>query len=201
MLNIYIIRHGQDEDNAQKILNGRRDKPLTKKGFKQAQKTRDKIIKSKIKFDKIYSSPLKRAHQTAKIISSKNNFPSPIILENLTERDFGSMSGKPVSKIIDICFPKIIKTEKVVYFLKAKNSETFPQLIKRGASVISQIRKENKDGNILLVTHGDIGKMIYASFYGLKWKEVLKKFYFNNTDLILLSKSASQKNQKVIKKI
>ena len=46
MLNIYLTRHGQDEDNAKSILNGRRNMPLTDKGIKQAkevaQKTQEK---------------------------------------------------------------------------------------------------------------------------------------------------------------
>jgi len=37
MLKIYLIRHGQDHDNAQKILNGRRDTLLTAKGVQQAK--------------------------------------------------------------------------------------------------------------------------------------------------------------------
>ena len=60
MLNIYMARHGQDEDNVLGILNGRRDKSLTKEGIKQAEKLASKISKAGMSFDKIYSSPLKR---------------------------------------------------------------------------------------------------------------------------------------------
>lgn len=34
MLNIFIVRHGQDEDNAKRLLNGHRDRPLTDLGVK-----------------------------------------------------------------------------------------------------------------------------------------------------------------------
>ena len=68
MLKIYLVRHGQDEDNLKGILNGRRDKPLTDKGIKQAKELSLKIKESDIEFDKIYSSPLKRA-----LKNSRNN--------------------------------------------------------------------------------------------------------------------------------
>lgn len=43
MLNIYIVRHGQDEDNQNGILNGHRDMPLTELGKTQAQQLAQKI--------------------------------------------------------------------------------------------------------------------------------------------------------------
>lgn len=43
MAKIYLVRHGQDEDNAAGRLNGRRDMPLTLKGVEQAKKSRRDI--------------------------------------------------------------------------------------------------------------------------------------------------------------
>ena len=43
MLNLYLARHGQDEDNAKGILNGRRDNPLTKLGVNQAKKLAENL--------------------------------------------------------------------------------------------------------------------------------------------------------------
>jgi broad specificity phosphatase PhoE len=187
MLNIYIARHGQDEDNFKGILNGRRDKPLTKEGIKQAEFLGKKLAKLKIKFDKIYSSPLKRAFKTAKIISVNIDGPVPVIMEDLIERDFGIMSGKHHRDIIKLCSPKILQSEGVTYFLEPEGAETFPKLLVRGKKIVKMLKKENDSGNILIVTHGDIGKMIYAAFYNLDWQETLKEFYFGNADVLLLS--------------
>ena len=49
------------------------------------------------------------------------------------------------------------------------------------------LKKKHKDGNILLVTHGDFGKMLYCAYYNLDWKEVLKMFHFGNSDLLFMS--------------
>ena len=55
MLNIYLARHGQDVDNANGILNGRRDMPLTEVGIAQAKALAENIKSLGISFDVIYS--------------------------------------------------------------------------------------------------------------------------------------------------
>lgn len=62
MTEIFIARHGQNEDNASGILNGHRDLPLTGLGRKQAKELGEGIKAAGLQFDAVYSSPLSRAH-------------------------------------------------------------------------------------------------------------------------------------------
>jgi len=190
MLNIYLARHGQDKDNANGVLNGRRDKPLTKLGIKQAEETAAKIKELEIEFNAIYSSPLQRAYQTAKIIADSLDQSRPKKIKELIERDFGIMTGKPHTKIKEICSPNILETEKVTYFLSPDGAETFPELVKRAESLLKKLKRKHENGNILLVSHGDFGKMIYCAYYDLDWKEVLKMFHFGNSELLLMSSNS-----------
>ena len=191
MLKIYLVRHGQNTDNIKGILNGHRDEPLTDKGVEQARDVADKIKESKIHFDSILSSPLQRAFETAKIISMENNFAMPIKEPLLIERDFGIMTGRKISEIEEMCTPDIIKAEVITYFLNPEGAETFPDLMNRGRVLLNKIKLEYTSGNILLVTHGDIGIMIYAEYYKLDWKQVLTQFHFGNCDLLILSEDSS----------
>lgn len=61
MLKIYLARHGQNEDNANGILNGHRDMPLTETGIAQANEVAEKIKNTGLSFDVVLSSPLNRA--------------------------------------------------------------------------------------------------------------------------------------------
>lgn len=187
MLKIFLIRHGQDQDNANGILNGHRDQPLTEIGLSQAHEIAKKIKAIGIKFDKTYSSPLKRAIQTASIVTDTLNMPKPNILPELIERDFGIMTGEQQSKITALCSPNILQTGTITYFLSPDGAETFPQLLERANKLLIKIQEKHSDGNILLVTHGDFGKMIYAAYYKLDWLDVLKMFHFGNSDLLELS--------------
>ncbi len=188
MLKLYLARHGQNEDNAEGVLNGHRDRPLTEKGMEQAHEVADKIKESGIHFSHILTSPLIRAHTTADIIAKKVNFDGKVEVEPLLiERDFGVMTGVEQKRIEELCAPDILKTATVTYFLSPKNAETFPDLLKRAKKLFSTLKERFQDGDILLVSHGDFGKMLYAAFYDLPWESVLKDFHFGNSELLLMS--------------
>ena len=187
MLKIYITRHGQDEDNAKNILNGRRDTPLTDTGREQALELGLKIKEFGLVFEAIYSSPLIRAFETAEIISKTISGPIPQKEDLLIERDFGIMTGKTKADIIPLCAPDIFSTENITYFLSPKDGETFPEMMDRAGLLLEKLNKAHASGNILLVCHGDTGKIIYSKYYNLDWKTGLSQFHLGNGDLVLLS--------------
>lgn len=199
MLTIYILRHGQDLDNARGILNGRRNEPLSYVGLSQARQLAKKVRERGLRFDAVYSSPLQRAFQTAEAIIDALGLPKPVLHDGLIERDFGIMTGRPANDIERICAPDIIKTDTVTYFLSPEGAETFPQLVERAQRVLVWIVKSHADGNILLVTHGDFGKMVYAAYYGIEWQNVLMMFHFGNTELLKLSKDSPADESHVFK--
>ena len=110
------------------------------------------------------------------------------------------MTGKSIADIPRLCFPDILithTTPSVTYMLKPKGAETFPQLVKRTHQLLTSLKKKHKNGNILLVTHGDFGKMIYAAYHQLPWKDVLLQFHFGNSDLLLLSPDTKPNQSRV----
>ncbi len=199
MLQIYIARHGQNIDNGKGILNGHRDEALTTKGIEQAHEIANKIKESGITFDYVYSSPLQRAFETAKIISEVSDAPPPQKEDLLIERDFGIMTGKKLADIESLCAPDILKTDTITYFLNPEGAETFPDLMNRARVLLDKINNLHKTGNILFVCHGDFGKMIYAEYYHLDWKTVLTQFHFGNCDLLLLSEDSPAEDAHVFK--
>jgi len=199
MLHIYLARHGQDQDNSNSILNGHRDTPLTEKGVEQAREIARKINEAGITFDKVYTSPLQRAIKTAEIIAKTVHAPYPEILQDLIERDFGIMTGKLYSQIGELCSPTILKTEAVTYFLAPEGAETFPEALERANRLLTFIKEKHKDGNILLVSHGDTGKMLYCAYYKLDWEEILKMFHFDNAEVLLLSPTSKAEDVHVFR--
>jgi len=184
MTKIFLVRHGQDTDNAAEILNGRRDTELTELGREQARQVAEKLKDNGVQV--IYTSPLKRAYETAQIIAATLCVDEVIADSRLTERDFGVLTGKPVAEISKYA-KKILPTEGVNYFLEVEGAESFPILYERGRKIIEEIRKRHPNKNALLVTHGDIGKMIRAAYHGWTWERGLKTPYFGNTGVLELS--------------
>ena len=179
-----VTRHGQDEDNVRGILNGHRNLPLTDLGRQQAQQLARRIRDRELVFDVVYASPLDRALETAAIVATELGLAEPIAHDDLIERNFGIMTGRPAADVEEMCAPDIIKTENVTYFLRPDGAETFPDLLARGQRVLDSMACRHPDQTVLLVCHGDIGKMIYAAATNTPWRRVLTDSYFGNTDII-----------------
>ena len=88
---IYIIRHGQTDQNVAHRIQGQRDFPLNATGVAQAEAARDELTARGIVFDKVYSSPLGRAAKTAEIVSGGK--VKPVFDDRLKEMDFGRFEG------------------------------------------------------------------------------------------------------------
>ena len=155
-MNIYVLRHGQTDYNEQGKFQGQIDIPINQKGVEQVKKEAKEL--SNIKFDLIFSSPLKRAIQTAKIVTN-----SQIILDNrIIERSFGKLEGK-------------YSIEDYESRVKEFQIETLNDLQKRVYSFLDDlIHKYKNVNNILIVTHACIVQMIEKYFLNANTNETLK---------------------------
>ena len=95
---IYIVRHGQTDYNINGRYGGRLDIPLNDKVIEEAYELKEKL--KDIDFDIVYSSPLKRAVQTANIITDKEL----ILDDRIIERNNGLLEGKLKSEVEQVDF-------------------------------------------------------------------------------------------------
>ncbi len=187
MSKIYIARHGQNEDNANFILNGHRDLPLTELGRRQARELATGIQKAGLTFDKVYSSPLCRAFETAEIVCKELGLLPPQKEPDLIERHFGVMTGRSIHDIEKLVPPAhILKTETVTYFIEAPEAEDYPTAVARAQRFLDQMNDVHPQGSVLCVAHSDIGKLLYGGYYGISWRDMLSRFHFGNCELLVL---------------
>lgn len=183
-MNIFIARHGQDEDNATGTLNGHRDKPLTELGRQQARTAGQKLKDNEISV--IYSSPSKRTLETARIIAKEIGLEGIIIEPDLKERDYGGLTGKPVADIPKYA-TKTLQTDGVLYFLDAPGAESFGENLLRAKRILKKVKDKHPNDNVLLVTHGDMGKMIRAAYHNWSIEQGLKTPFFDNSEVLELA--------------
>lgn len=79
MKKLYLLRHAKASWNDDNVED--KDRIISYLGINEAKKVAAEIINKNIKFDKILSSPAKRAYQTAEIIKNKTGFSGEIIFE------------------------------------------------------------------------------------------------------------------------
>lgn len=91
---LYVTRHGETTWNAQGLVCGRADVPLTEKGQMQAQKLAEKVVDLPVPITKIIHSPLQRARDTAQAVADRLSLPLTVD-ERLVEMDFGDYDGLP----------------------------------------------------------------------------------------------------------
>ena len=147
---IYIVRHGQTDWNLEGRTQGHSDIPLNQTGINQANIIKEKL--KNIKFDKVFSSPLKRAYETANIITNGEITKD----DRLVERFGGKLEGK-LSKEN----PKDIR-----YNDPNENRYGIENILdfrKRIFDFFDEITTKYSDENILVVTHA--GVSIYAKVY------------------------------------
>ncbi len=140
---IYIIRHGQTELNNKKALQGRSDHPLNDTGIAQAQEAAAML--QDVKFDVVYSSPLIRAVQTAKILAPELE---PIIDERLIEMDYGPYEGMDLQNLA----PEVITFfSDFIHNPAPDGMEQLSSVVERAGLFIKEHGRT--DGNILISTH------------------------------------------------
>ena len=94
---LLLIRHGQTEHNAKGFVSGRNDIPINETGHQQAKIMAERV-KAEFPVDVIYSSPLKRAIQTAQYLSDA--FMLPVIPDqNLIEYGFGEIANTRIKNL------------------------------------------------------------------------------------------------------
>ena len=144
---IYIVRHGQTDFNVNGIYGGRKDISLNEEGIKQAYELREKL--KDVKFDFVFSSPLKRSLETASIICNNEIIKD----DRIIERSNGDLEGKLKAEINDI--PDFNNPNEKRY-----NIENIVDFRNRIYNFLNDITQIYKGKNILVVTHAGVG--IYA---------------------------------------
>ena len=144
---IYIVRHGQTEQNLKKKLQGRSNHPLTDLGREQASAVGDAFRDAGIVFDKVYTSPLDRAIETAKLVAGD----VPIECEDaLIEMDYGPYEGTDLHDLP----PEVEEFFRDFAHNPApEGMEQLPDVVARAGEFLERLKAEAVDRHILLSTH------------------------------------------------
>ena len=154
-MRLYIIRHGETEWNVLKRFQGRSDIPLNDEGRRLARITAEAL--REVPFSRIYTSPLKRAYETAMIIKADRDIP--VIEESrIIEIGFGEYEGLCCGKehynIPDPDFMNFF--EKPEAYKPPRGAEGIDELKARTADFLQEIvyNKDMENDTVLVSTHG-----------------------------------------------
>lgn len=148
-LHLLFIRHGETQDNIDRVLQGHRDTDLTEKGHKEAKVLAQKLQGQQI--DVIYHSPLKRMIQTIQpIIDGRPDLPKHADAD-LKGQLLGELEGGSYDSI-DMGNPRSADGRPGV--------ELFDDFVKRLKRVFARIigaeapKVDGEDRVVVIATHG-----------------------------------------------
>lgn len=142
---IYIIRHGQTALNNKKALQGRSDHPLNEVGLQQAADAGKALAEQGVVFDRVYTSPLVRAIQTAELVAPG---VEPVVDERLIEMDYGPYEGADLSDPP----PEVVEFfSDFVHNPAPDGMEQLSSVVERVGAFLKDIR--GVEGNVLISTH------------------------------------------------
>jgi broad specificity phosphatase PhoE len=145
---ILLARHGETDWNRDGIWQGWADPPLNDVGRAQARMLAEQLRDTP--FDAVYSSDLRRAHETAELVAAPHGVPV-ISDPGLREIDIGSWSGL-TRPDIDERFPDGVRPD----------GETREQHVERVLEAVERIARTNPERRILLVTHGGTMRALHG---------------------------------------
>ncbi|MGE8203011.1 histidine phosphatase family protein [Heyndrickxia sp. NPDC080065] len=188
MLTLYITRHGETEWNIQNRMQGWGDSELTENGIGNAVSLGGRL--KEVKFKAIYSSPSKRTRVTAELIRGIKNIPI-VYDEKLKEINMGEWEGKTKSYIIDHYPNEYHLFWNAPHLYHSDNGENFIDLQIRVLKAIDTIKEQNTSGNILIVTHSVVIKMILALFKNTPLEKLWDPPFIHDTSLTVIEMSGN----------
>lgn len=154
-MKIYVLRHGETNENTKGIMQGNMETLLNATGRQQAMMQREKVKNAKI--DLVITSPKLRAKETAALAA-----PGIPMIEDarLLSRDHGEFEGMSRDQVNLEDYWNIKKN------IQYERAESVGEIFNRVSSLLNDISMNYSDKNVLLVTHSGLTRVFYYFFNG-----------------------------------
>ena len=181
--NIFLIRHGLTNENTKGIILGESPFELNSIGATQALNCAKEF--GSIPIRTIFSSPIVRADQTAKIFSKELGVPVEIS-EELTEVGCGDWVGKPFEAMHHTSiWPKHVENP---FESHLPGWEKLTDCYRRSTSFLQKILENCEQDHIIVVSHGDIIRLMIAWALQIE-RRYYRRLYIDHCKVIQIKNS------------
>lgn len=158
---LILIRHGETEWSRSGQHAGRTDVPLTDAGMAAGKALAPALACHHMVA--AFSSPMGRAMRTAELVGLTGIKPDP----GLMEWDYGGYEGMTEAQIREMRPGWNLWRDGVIPGDAARPGETLQQVAARTDAVLDRIRPLLNDGDVALVAHGHLQRVLTARWLGL----------------------------------
>lgn len=163
----FLIRHGQIRQHKEKIFLGQTDIPLSEEGRRQANAAGKTLALHQLQTDRVYSSDLMRASESAQMIARQIGGKQLILEPGLREMNLGPWDGKFISQIKRE-FPQEYQRRgrDLMTYKMGHGSENFFDLQYRVVKTLIGLLKADKNRDLILVAHSGVLRAISNNLRG-----------------------------------
>lgn len=183
MTEIYLVRHCEALGNQTRVFQGISDCDITELGRRQLTFVAERF--RNIHLDAIYSSPLKRAYQTAEAVGKYHDLPIAV-MDKLIEIDGGEIEG-----VCWVDFP-VTRPELEYHWsvephkFHPKGGEAMTSVYQRSWEAIGEIVAQNDGKTVAIASHGCTIRNILCHAQGKPIEELCTVDWADNTGVFLL---------------
>ena len=162
---LVLLRHGESEWNLENRFTGWKNINLSEKGILEAKEAGKRIKDSKINIDKVYSSELKRANDTAEISMKEAQYQhlfkdnKLLMIKNvaLNERDYGNLTGLNKKETAEKFGKEQVQIWRRSFDVNPPGGESLKDVLLRVKPYYEEVIKNDleKNTNVLLSAHGN----------------------------------------------
>lgn len=157
---IWLIRHGETDWNAEQRLQGWRDIPLNEAGRQQAKSVQRFLTQQNIAFDAVLTSDLQRAIQTAQI--AFEGYPAALNQDaQLRERNYGIYEGRPWRNLIQLPDQPTLEVNLRNPELEVPEGESLTVFHQRIIQAFNRIALERPTQRLAVIAHGGVIEMVW----------------------------------------
>ena len=165
---IVLVRHGETDWNREHRFQGHADIPLNDAGRAQARELAEQFVDEPV--SAIYTSPLRRAAETARIIAARLELEART-LEPLREIDVGAWEGLTIDQVKS----RYPGRSDENWHAGWTDGETYDELAVRVLPALVELGSRHDDGLVLAITHAGPIRAALAASLGVSQDEARRR--------------------------
>ena len=190
-MRLLLVRHGETDWNAAGRIQGCTDTPLNARGRAQAAALAEKLRSSEERAEALYTSPLRRAAETAEIIGSALGLrPEPV--EALREISFGVWEGCSWEEIQRRWPREFAWCEGDRLRRSPPGGESYGQLMERALPAVEAIRRA-PGGTAVAICHSAVIRAVLCALEGMSIGEGYRRLRIKNSSVSELADLSGKK--------
>ncbi len=171
MTRVYLARHGEVENHAAGVYNGRTDVGITSRGREQMAAIRERL--AGVELSVLYSSGLTRTVEGVRIICEGRDLPEKTVPE-LQERSFGEWEGLTFEGIRDHSPELFAAWQEDVTAVRPPGGESLHDVSARVLNTYLPLVERHRGESILIVAHGGVNRVILAHALKMEIRRIFR---------------------------